>query len=594
MLPASSRRCVPPADAPALDEPVNQYSSLPRDLPTYDHNGNLTRIDPQASGGFGMMMMGQSPDPNSPIGQGLATAQAAGGHLLDLSGNQIVDAGDGEIISQIVIPPDDGGGGEPNPTLYLPRAAVIRYDYRNQMVENDYTDTSEMTALHLFHYDCFGRRVRKVSDVVRNSAGEILSGTETRHINGGPTMWEVLEEQDAAYSVLATYIYGVRIDEVLSMRRGGQDYYYHADDLGSIVALTDDTGAVVETHTYGDYGLPDWFGYFNSSIGNTRGFTGREWDGEVQLYFYRTRYLEPSWGRFTTRDSISIWGDAANHGNGLAYVGDAPWTQFDPIGEGAMGTSADAAYAEVSYSLSAIGGLGMGGGASGGLQVMGNCRSRELSFFLFMQAGVFVGTPGVSSTANFGGGLLWHLPRNHYWAGLGGFVGLNVGWSATDIAFYLTKLGDTLSNEYGVEIPNGMIRPLAEVLKRVPRRGGGGSLSGVVSFSRPYYPTGIEFVIGEGLTSGVSASAGLSWTWQIGSTYDLPYDTAAFICDPQPAKPCPSSESQGALDARGQRDLFDALIKAGRRHSHEIEQEWLYTPMGAMFFDPFGGSNVPY
>jgi RHS repeat-associated protein len=49
------------------------------------------------------------------------------------------------------------------------------------------------------------------------------------------------------------------------------------------------------------------------------------------LAFYRTRYLDPKVGRFTTRDTIGIWGDPANLGNGYAYVGNNPWSETDPL-----------------------------------------------------------------------------------------------------------------------------------------------------------------------------------------------------------------------------------------------------------------------
>jgi len=37
-------------------------------------------------------------------------------------------------------------------------------------------------------------------------------------------------------------------------------------------------------------------------------------------------------GRFTSRDTIGIWGDPQGVGNGLAYVGNNPWKWFDPLG----------------------------------------------------------------------------------------------------------------------------------------------------------------------------------------------------------------------------------------------------------------------
>ncbi len=45
------------------------------------------------------------------------------------------------------------------------------------------------------------------------------------------------------------------------------------------------------------------------------------------------RYKEPSWGRFTTRDSIGIWRDTRNIGSGTAYVANNPMRYVDPFGK---------------------------------------------------------------------------------------------------------------------------------------------------------------------------------------------------------------------------------------------------------------------
>lgn len=42
--------------------------------------------------------------------------------------------------------------------------------------------------------------------------------------------------------------------------------------------------------------------------------------------------MDPSVGRFTTRDTIGIWGDPSNLGNSYTYVGNNPQTFVDPFG----------------------------------------------------------------------------------------------------------------------------------------------------------------------------------------------------------------------------------------------------------------------
>jgi RHS repeat-associated protein len=57
-------------------------------------------------------------------------------------------------------------------------------------------------------------------------------------------------------------------------------------------------------------------------------FTGREWDSELGIYFYRARYYDPEIGRFLSEDPLRFGADP-NH---YSYVGNAPWVFDDPLG----------------------------------------------------------------------------------------------------------------------------------------------------------------------------------------------------------------------------------------------------------------------
>jgi len=69
-----------------------------------------------------------------------------------------------------------------------------------------------------------------------------------------------------------------------------------------------------------------------SWIANPYLFTGRRYDPETAWYHYRTRYLDPAAGRFTTRDTIGIWGDPWELGNGYSFVGNNSLAWLDPFG----------------------------------------------------------------------------------------------------------------------------------------------------------------------------------------------------------------------------------------------------------------------
>ncbi|MHB9139530.1 MAG: RHS repeat domain-containing protein, partial [Victivallaceae bacterium] len=107
-----------------------------------------------------------------------------------------------------------------------------------------------------------------------------------------------------------TYTNGPGIDEPLVMSKPeAKNYYYHADALGSITAITDDKNAIVETYQYKAYGIPKIKNATGivipkSTIGNTRLFIAREYEYESGLYNNCARYYDPARGAFTQEDGL--------------------------------------------------------------------------------------------------------------------------------------------------------------------------------------------------------------------------------------------------------------------------------------------------
>ncbi len=191
------------------------------------------------------------------------------------------------------------------------------YDYENRLTAVN----SGATAT--YDYDAFGRRVRKQS----------AAGTVYFLYDG----INVIEERDGAGIVLATYVHGQGVDQVLCMDRAGDRYFYHENAIGSIAAITDKLGALVELYEYDPYGnVTIYDNAYNpratSAVGNPYYFTGRRLDEETGLHYFRARYYDGKHGRFISRDPIGIWGDPANGGNGYSYVANDPVNNIDPDG----------------------------------------------------------------------------------------------------------------------------------------------------------------------------------------------------------------------------------------------------------------------
>lgn len=178
------------------------------------------------------------------------------------------------------------------------------YDEENRLVEVTRKSDNEIVGTYL--YDALGRRVVKWA----NPAGVM---TETRYYYDDA---RIIEEQDSASTVLATYVYGAYVDEVLTMDRGGQTYYYHPNAIWSTVALTDSAGVVQERYTYDPYGRPtvrdaadvpvplSAWGTAHSPLENPFRFTGRQYDEETGLHHYRARAYDDAKGRFLQRDAL--------------------------------------------------------------------------------------------------------------------------------------------------------------------------------------------------------------------------------------------------------------------------------------------------
>ncbi|MBI4354788.1 MAG: RHS repeat protein, partial [Candidatus Omnitrophica bacterium] len=162
------------------------------------------------------------------------------------------------------------------------------YDSENRLIR-----VERPGLIATFTYDALGRRVSKT-----------VNGVTIHFLYDGD---QLIADYDASGKLLARYVYGPGLDEPLVMLKAGKTYYFHPDPLGSIIALSDDRGQIVERYTYDAFGqptilAPDGTVRTASVVGNRFMFTGREYDFETGLYHSRTRTLHPGLGRFLQRE----------------------------------------------------------------------------------------------------------------------------------------------------------------------------------------------------------------------------------------------------------------------------------------------------
>ncbi|WCQ97075.1 hypothetical protein NQZ70_09866 [Sorangium sp. Soce836] len=127
---------------------------------------------------------------------------------------------------------------------------------------------------------------------------------------------------------------------VAIVTRGGSDggtRYVHVDHLGSVDALTDEDGDVIERRSYDPFGQrrnPVWGETAPASFSSetTQGFTGHESDDELGLVNMKGRIYDPRIGRFLTTDPIVSIPSFGQSWNPYSYVLNNPLAFVDPGG----------------------------------------------------------------------------------------------------------------------------------------------------------------------------------------------------------------------------------------------------------------------
>ena len=198
-------------------------------------------------------------------------------------------------------------------TLTDAQGRSFTWDFENRLTQVVNPGVGTTT----FRYDPFGRRIQKSGPL----------GT-TNYLYDGH---KLIEELDNSGNVLARYTQGAGVDRPLAESRSGVTSYYDQGGLDSVSSLSNSSGALANTYVF------DSFGQTTASTGtltNPFQYTGREFDSETGVYFYRARYYDAKTGRFISEDPSGFEGGMDFY----AYTGNNPATLTDPFGLQGPGT----------------------------------------------------------------------------------------------------------------------------------------------------------------------------------------------------------------------------------------------------------------
>lgn len=325
---------------------------------TYDLAGNRTSLTDR----FGPHAYGYDPlyrltSADHPVASGLLdesfTYDAVGNRLTShLSPSHLHNAANRLLEdSQFTYTYDADGNRRMKTDKTTTALTTYTYDVENQLIQVDLPSGQIVR----YRYDGLGRRIEKE-----------VAGQVRRFLYDHEDLVTILNGAGCATHVV---LHGPGIDQPVGFLQDTNNNcnpfsdasgdrepirYLLTDGLGSTTTLVAESGGFIrnqtpmERVTYDTFGTPrvtsagpdtlldtaDDLTLTASAFDHPYLFTGREWDPETGLYYYRARYYDPRTGTFLQEDPVLGQPPTPASFNRYSYVSNNPFNFRDPFGFG--------------------------------------------------------------------------------------------------------------------------------------------------------------------------------------------------------------------------------------------------------------------
>ena len=196
------------------------------------------------------------------------------------------------------------------------------WDYRNRLTDVVFkTSGGTVTKKIQYQYDVFDRRIGRKLDATGDGTYEsatywVYDDAGKRDPNTGTSLDDIVLEftdADGDGSGLATlstrYLHGPQFDQVLASEAtsGNVVTWALADHQGTVrdmVRYASGTTTVVNHRKFDAFG--NLTAESDATVKFLYSYTGREWDADAGLYYYRARWYDAKIGRFISEDPIGF------------------------------------------------------------------------------------------------------------------------------------------------------------------------------------------------------------------------------------------------------------------------------------------------